>query len=234
MAPNTRKAPCNNVTAPSDHMSGRDAVAARPRMGALLMSIWWRWGRVELPVQNLQPRTYYERVRCFVVDPGGWHRHHPSGLQSRSLAGFAPGYATMTLSASPLDDASTARGEKAASTLTLRPKPRGRESAGDCQLLRFAACLTRPDGTSARIPRGSGPVETTHPQDHGVYQRTGVRVERRSASSRELHPASSRPAALSARAAGRATVPTSAGSRGGNRGNSRSPRAAAADRRRGR
>ena len=88
--------------------------------------------------------------------------------QSRPLAGFASSYVTLPRGASPLDDASTARGDEAASTLTLRPKPRGREQAGGCQLLRFAACLTRPDGTSARVPRGSSPVETTHPQDDRV------------------------------------------------------------------
>ena len=86
-------------------------------------------------------------------------------LQSRPLAGFAPGYVTLTGSASPLNDASTAHGEEAASTLTLLPKQRGREQAGGCQLLRFAVSLTRPDGTSARVPRESSPVETTHP--HG-------------------------------------------------------------------
>src|SRR5262245_46735979 len=52
-------------------------------------------------------------------------------------------------------------------------RPRGREQAGDCQLLRFAACFTRPDGTSARVLRGSGPVETTHP-----HERPGVAITR--------------------------------------------------------
>ena len=41
---------------------------------------------------------------------------------------------------------------------------RGREQAGGCQLLRFAACLTRPDGTSARVPGQLDPVESTHPR----------------------------------------------------------------------
>lgn len=86
-------------------------------------------------------------------------------IQSRPLSGFAFDYATLLDGASPLNDASTARGEGAASTLTLLPKQRGREQAGGCQLLRFAACLTRPNGTSARVPRVSGPVETTHPQE---------------------------------------------------------------------
>jgi len=80
-------------------------------------------------------------------------------------SGLVSGYATLTGAASPLHDASTAHGEEAASTLTLLPKQRGREQAGGCQLLRFAAGLTRPDGTSARVLRGSGPVETTHPHD---------------------------------------------------------------------
>ncbi len=91
-------------------------------------------------------------------------------VQSRPLAGLVFGYATLPEAASPLHDASTAHGDEAASTLTLPPKRRGREQAGCCQLLRFAAGLTRPDGTSARAPWGSGPVETTHP-----HCRTSVR-----------------------------------------------------------
>ena len=87
-------------------------------------------------------------------------------VQSRAPgSGLVSGYATLTGAASPLHDASTAHGDEAASTLTLPPKRRGREQAGGCQLLRFAAGLTRPDGTSARILRGSGPVDTTHPHE---------------------------------------------------------------------
>ena len=95
-------------------------------------------------------------------------------LQSRPLSGFSLGYATLPEAASPLNDASTARGDEAASTLTLPPKRRGREQAGGCQLLRFAACLTRPDGTSARVPWESGPVETTHPHDPGTIPGTSI------------------------------------------------------------
>jgi len=63
-------------------------------------------------------------------------------VQSRAPgSGLISGYATLTGAASPLDDASTAHGEEAASTLTLPPKRRGREQAGGCQLLRFAAGL---------------------------------------------------------------------------------------------
>src|SRR4029450_9467076 len=75
-------------------------------------------------------------------------------VQSRvPRSGLAPDYATLIRIAAPLHDASTARGTEGASPLTLPPKRRGRESTGGCQVLRFAACLTRPDGTSARVPR---------------------------------------------------------------------------------
>ena len=62
--------------------------------------------------------------------------------------------------------------------LTLPPKRRGREQAACWQLLRFAAGLTRPDGTSARVFRQPSPVETTHP--HRPNQVSGARI---------LHPA---------------------------------------------
>ena len=58
--------------------------------------------------------------------------------------------------------------------LTLRPRPRGREQAACWQLLRFAAGLTRPDGTSARVPRQPSPVETTHP--HRTERRFGMDI----------------------------------------------------------
>ena len=56
--------------------------------------------------------------------------------------------------------------------LTLPPKRRGREQAACWQLLRFAAGLTRPDGTSARVSKQPGPVETTHP--HRTERRFGM------------------------------------------------------------
>src|SRR6185369_4811087 len=86
--------------------------------------------------------------------------------------GLTPDYATLIRSAAPLHDASTTRGTEVASTLTLPPKRRGRESTGGCQVLRFAACLTRPDGTSARTLRQPSPVETTHP--HRTERRFGL------------------------------------------------------------
>ena len=62
-------------------------------------------------------------------------------LQSRPLSGFDSGYATLPGIAPPLNDASTAQGGEAASTLTLLPKQRGREQAGCCQLLRLGSFL---------------------------------------------------------------------------------------------
>jgi hypothetical protein len=96
-------------------------------------------------------------------------------VQSRvPRSGLSPDYATLIRIAAPLHDASTTRGAEVASTLTLPPKRRGRESTGGCQVLRFAACLTRPDGTSARTLRQPSPVETTHP--HRTERRFGMRM----------------------------------------------------------
>ena len=102
-------------------------------------------------------------------------------VQSRvPRSGLTPDYATLIRIAAPLSDASTTREAEVASTLTLLPKQRGRESTGGCQVLRFAACLTRPDGTSARTLRQPSPVETTHP--HRTERRFGLsdnRITRR-------------------------------------------------------
>ena len=62
-------------------------------------------------------------------------------FQPRTLSGFDSGYATLPGIAPPLNDASTAQGGEAASTLTLLPKQRGREQAGCCQLLRLGSFL---------------------------------------------------------------------------------------------
>ena len=67
-------------------------------------------------------------------------------VQSRvPRSGLTPDYATLIRIAAPLDDASTTREAEVASTLTLPPKQRGRESTGGCQVLRFVALLTRPE-----------------------------------------------------------------------------------------
>ena len=125
--------------------------------------VWWRWGRVELPVQSPSAAT-----TTSVSDRFRQPSRRGSALsrlvQPRvSRSSLLPGYATLIRAAAPLNDASTTRGTEVASTLTLPPKRRGRESTACWQLLRFAACLTRPDGTSARVHCQLDPVETTHP-----------------------------------------------------------------------
>src|SRR3954452_5012198 len=60
-------------------------------------------------------------------------------IQSRvPRSGLTPDYVTLVRIAASLHDASTAREAEAASTLTLLPKQRGRESTGGCQVLLFA------------------------------------------------------------------------------------------------
>ena len=67
-------------------------------------------------------------------------------VQSRvPRSGLTPDYATLIRIAASLSDASTTREAEVASTLTLPPKRRGRESTGGCQVLRFAALLTGPE-----------------------------------------------------------------------------------------
>lgn len=67
-------------------------------------------------------------------------------VQSRApRSGLTPDYATLVRIAASLHDASTTREAEVASTLTLLPKQRGRESTGGCQVLRFAALLTGPE-----------------------------------------------------------------------------------------
>ena len=124
---------------------------------------WWRWGRVELPVQNPSPgptTSVSDDFRQPVGRPSAGFRPAQSRVPR---SGLAPDYVALIRVAPSLSDASTAHEGEAASTLTLPPKRRGREQAACWQLLRFAAGLTRPDGTSARVPWQPSPVETTHP-----------------------------------------------------------------------
>ena len=68
-------------------------------------------------------------------------------VQSRApRSGLTPDYVTLIRIAAPLSDASTTREAEVASTLTLLPKQRERESTGGCQVLLFATFLTRPSG----------------------------------------------------------------------------------------
>src|SRR5207247_219221 len=50
--------------------AGAVPLGAGARASALLTEVWWRWGRVELPVQNPSPVTSYERVRSFSSTTG--------------------------------------------------------------------------------------------------------------------------------------------------------------------
>ena len=75
--------------------------------------------------------------------------------------------------------------------LTLPPKRRGREQAACWQLLRFAAGLTRPDGTSARVSKQPGPVETTHP--HRTERRFGLTINAITSGTRGQAPANGSP-----------------------------------------
>ena len=109
-------------------------------------------------------------------------------VQSRApRSGLTPDYVTLVRIAASLDDASTTREAEVASTLTLLPKQRERESTGGCQVLLFATFLTRPSGvlgsrspvtrpcrnhTSPQVPRTSS--------DAGWYHQTVRRPPRMS------------------------------------------------------
>ena len=141
-------------------------------------------------------------------------------VQSRlPRSGLTPDYATLIRIAASLSDASTTREAEVASTLTLLPKQRGRESTGGCQVLRFAACLTRPDGTSARTLRQPSPVETTHP--HRTERRFGLNVHATTrARGGQAVPSvarSPRSGAMGERASRRPSDPPPSDARGGGR-----------------
>jgi hypothetical protein len=153
-------------------------VSGTTRVGRREAGVWWRWGRVELPVQSPSAATttsVSDRFR----QPSGRGSALSRSVQSRaSRSSLIPDYATLIRTAAPLNDASTTRGTGVASTLTLPPKRRGRESTACWQLLRFAACLTRPDGTSARVHCLPDPVETTHPHRIGRARASWIQSSR--------------------------------------------------------
>ena len=124
-----------------------------PRNPAPRLNRMVEMGESRTPRPEPFARDHYERVRWFVVNRPGAHRQAPGRSSHVSLdRAWLRLRDACVESHPPLNDASTAREEEAASTLTLPLTQRGRESTGGCQLLRFAACLTRPDGTSARVP----------------------------------------------------------------------------------
>src|SRR4051812_38317648 len=126
---------------------------------------------------NSPSRTLRQRPATSVSDrfrqPLGRRSAPCPGVQSRApRSGLTPDYATLIRAATPLNDASAARGMGAVSTLTLPPKRRGRESTACWQVLRFAAGLTRPGDNL-----GSRPLTTRPCRDHASPQdRTAVRV----------------------------------------------------------
>ena len=52
-----------------------------------LLNVWWRRGRVELPVQWALPRIYY-RLASSLFDPGGLNWPSTPGLADKSFARF--------------------------------------------------------------------------------------------------------------------------------------------------
>jgi hypothetical protein len=105
---------CLPPEAPAENAFGRN------RTDLTLSILWWRWGRVELPVQDLQPETTTsvsdgllstQQASIGTVLPG----------PSTSPCGLCDQIRGLTDRASPLNDASTTGGETAASTLTLLP-----------------------------------------------------------------------------------------------------------------
>ncbi len=112
-------------------------------------------------------------------------------VQSRvPRSGFERRYAAIASFASSLNDASTAREEEAASTLTLLPKQRGREQAGGCQLLRFVAFLRGQSDILGSRSLVAGPcrihasprpsnlrsTDADHPTSPGTCQERSLRV----------------------------------------------------------
>ena len=126
-------------------------------------------------------------------------------VQSRApRSGLTPDYVTLIRIAASLDDASTTREAEVASTLTLLPKQRERESTGGCQVLRFAALIDEaqwrprlafpdsqalskphiPTGPSVgsdcgMLPRPLEPGRPRHPLVGGMDERPRSRGRRR-------------------------------------------------------
>ena len=112
-------------------------------------------------------------------------------LQSRSLAGFSSGYATLPETAPPLNDASTAHGGEAASTLTLLPKQRGREQTGCCQLLRLGSFLRGLETNLGSRSPVAGPCRN-HASPQSLVPCAGYAPKWRAASARGLYSGSRR------------------------------------------
>ena len=96
-------------------------------------------------------------------------------IQSRPLAGFDSGYATLPGIAPPLNDASTVHGGETASTLTLLPKQRGRELTGCCQLLLLPPFYEARRHLGSRSPVASPCRNHASPQSPGHRMRCDQR-----------------------------------------------------------
>src|SRR5919112_1330713 len=126
---------------------------------------WWRWGRVELPVQSPSSASTTSVSDHFRQPRGRGSAPSPEAQSRVPRSGLTPDYATLVRAAVPLNDASAARGTGAVSTLTLPPKRRGRESTACWQVLRFAAFFTRPGDNL-----GSRPLTAKPCRDHAAPQ----------------------------------------------------------------
>ena len=112
-------------------------------------------------------------------------------IQSRFLADFDSGYATLPGIAPPLNDASTAHGGEAASTLTLLPKQRGREQTGCCQLLRLGSFLRGLETNLGSRSPVAGPCRN-HASPQSRVPGAGPAPKWRAASARGLYSAPAR------------------------------------------
>ena len=104
---------------------------ALDRLRAIALDLRWTWShRADALWQRLDPATW-ERTR----NPWSLLQSLPHDRLAEVIA--EPGFADELDRLVALHDASTTRGAEVASTLTLPPKRRGRESTGGCQVLRL-------------------------------------------------------------------------------------------------
>jgi hypothetical protein len=118
---------------------------------------WWRWGRIELPVQNTFPENFLQvfpanlRIRVADPRPAGCLACYPvMPLGSLTpLTGVGGAAAPLMTSSRP--------GERGPRRCSL-PKQRGRNYR--CQLQQLPAVLRGLRATSTCDSRFTGPVET--------------------------------------------------------------------------
>src|SRR6186997_1755019 len=119
---------------------------------------WWRWGRIELPVQDTFPENFLQAF--------------PANLAFR-VAGPRPAGCFACYPVMPLGSLTPLTGVGDAAPPLMTPSPSGevrrrrcsllfrqRGRNYRCQLQAIARCFTRPAGASACDSRLTGPVET--------------------------------------------------------------------------